>query len=118
MTLNAERKKKLVDLLDKRRAAIVDVGTSTPTTLPSPATYALNSSAPAPVDKLKGVVVETSSKDEDTGSGLVFKRHRVMTPWRLRTLHLADLLQPLGTTLQVLPPLATLLCMKEGGERS
>jgi len=63
-------------LLAKRRAA-ASVGTSTHATLPSPTTSAPNSSTPAHVNKRKGVVVETSSEDEDTGSGLVFKRHRV-----------------------------------------
>jgi len=62
-------KKELADLLSKRRAVAAGVGTSTPATLPSPTAFAPNSSAPAPIDKQKGVVGETGSEDEDTDSG-------------------------------------------------
>jgi len=70
MALNEEKKKKLAELLAKRRAVAVSVGTSNP---PPPATSAPNSSKPTPVDnRLKGVVVTAGTKDEDTSSGLVF----------------------------------------------
>jgi len=103
MVLNEGKKKKLVELFAKRRAVAAGVGISTSTTLPSSTTFASNSSEPTPVDKQKGVVVETGSEDEDIGSGLVFKRQRWMTSWRLRTLHLEAMPHPLGTTLQAPP---------------
>jgi len=77
VTLNEEKKKKLVELLAKRRVA-TGVGTSTPTNPPPLATSAPNSSVPTPVDSsLKGVVVAIGTEDEDTSSGPVFKRQRV-----------------------------------------
>ena len=78
MTLNTERKKKLADLLAKRRAAAAGVGTSTPTNPPSSATSSPNTSEPAPIDnREKGVVVIAGSEDEDTCTSLVFKKPRV-----------------------------------------
>jgi len=78
MAFNGDKKKKLVALLAKRRDAGASVGTSTLRDLPPPATFAPNASEPVPDgDKLKGVVVATSTEDEDTSSGLVFKRQRV-----------------------------------------
>jgi len=77
MGFNKYKKKKLADLLAKRRAADAGVGTSMPIA-PSTST----TSAPHPneptliVDRQKGVVaVETN--DEDTCTSLVFKRQRV-----------------------------------------
>jgi len=50
MTLNAERKKILVDLLAIHRVVAAGEGTSTPTNPPPFATSAPNTSEPAPVD--------------------------------------------------------------------
>ena len=79
MTLNAESKKKLADLLVQRRTVVAGLGTTTPTNPPPSTTSAPNTSEPAPVDnRQKGVVVVAAdSEDEDTCTGLVFKRPRV-----------------------------------------
>ena len=78
MTHNEEKKNKLVELLAKRRAVAVGVGTSTPANPPPPATSGPNSFEQAPGDnRLKGVVVAAGTEDEDTSSDLVFKRKRV-----------------------------------------
>jgi len=79
MVLNEEKKKKLVELVAKRKAAAAGVGTSTPANPPPPTTYTPNSLEPAPVDnRMKGVmVVATGSEDEDTCTGLFFKRPRM-----------------------------------------
>jgi len=77
MGFNKNKKKKLADLLAKRRAATAGVGTSTPIAPPSSATSAPYPIEPAPaVDRQKGVVV-VETEDEDTCIGLVFKRQRV-----------------------------------------
>jgi len=78
MGFNKDKKKKLAELLAKRRAAPAGVGTSTPITPPTSATSAPITTEPAPIDRQKGVVVMTvDSEDEDTCTGLVFKRLRV-----------------------------------------
>jgi len=79
MAFNAEKKKKLVELLAKCRAAAAAAGTLTPANLPPSATSAPKTFEPTPVDnRQKGVVVVTAgSEDEDTCMGLVFKRPRV-----------------------------------------
>jgi len=75
MTFNEDKKKKLVALLAKRRVVAAGAGTSNP---PPPAPPAPHSSIPAPDgDRLKGVVVAAGTEDEDTSSGLDFKRQRV-----------------------------------------
>ena len=74
MSFNKDKKKKLANLLAKRRTAAAGVGTSTPRTPPTSATSALNTNVPAPVDdRQKGVVVV----DSDTCTGLVYKKQRV-----------------------------------------
>jgi len=73
MTINADKKKKLAELLVKSRIAAAGEGTSN---APPPTTSAPYSTEPTPIDKRKGVVVETGSEGEETGSDLVFKRHR------------------------------------------
>jgi len=50
MGFNKDKKKKLADLLAKRKAAAIGVGTSTPRTPPTSATSAPNTNVPAPVD--------------------------------------------------------------------
>jgi len=78
MVLNAEKRNKLVELVTHRKVALADAGTSAPASTPPPAASAPNSPVPAPVDnRRKGVVVATGSKDEDTCTGLIFKRQRV-----------------------------------------
>jgi len=77
MGFSKDKRKKLADLLAKRRVAAAGVGTSTPRTPPTSATSAPQTIEPAPVDnKQKGVVV-VDSNDEDTCTSLVFKRQRV-----------------------------------------
>jgi len=79
MGFNKDKKKKLVELLVKRKAVAAGVGTSSPKTPPPSATSALNTTEPAPVDnRQKGVVaVVVNSENEDTCTGLVLKRLRV-----------------------------------------
>jgi len=77
MGFNKDKKKKLVDLLAKRRALAVGVGTSTPRTPPTSATFAPHTIELAPDDDRQKVVVVVDSEDEDTCIGLVFKRQRV-----------------------------------------
>ena len=69
---NKDKKKKLPDLLAKRRAAAAGVGTSIPRAPPTSPTSAPHTIEPAPVDdRQKGVVV-VDSDDKDTCTGLVF----------------------------------------------
>jgi len=79
MGFNKDKKKKLVELLAKRKTAAAGVGTSSLTTPPPSAISAPNTTKPAPVDnRQKGVVaVAVDSEDEDTCTSLVFKRQRV-----------------------------------------
>ena len=78
MGFNKDKRKKLGELLAKRRAVTAGVGTSTPRSPPNSATSAPNTTKPAPVDGQKGVVaVVVNSEDEATCTGLVFKRPRV-----------------------------------------
>jgi len=74
---NKDKKKKLADLLAKRRAAAVGEGTSTPIAPSASATPFPQPIGPTlVVDGQRGVLaVETD--DEDTSTGLVFKRQRV-----------------------------------------
>jgi len=74
MGFNKDKKKKLADLLAKRRAAAAGVGTS-PRVSPTSATSA--PIEPAPVDDRQKGVVAVDSDDEETCTGLVFKRQRV-----------------------------------------
>jgi len=73
MVLNAEKRRQLVEVALQRNVAPgpSDADASTPVaSAPGP-------SAPAPVDhRSKGVAEATASEDEDTCSGLVFKRKR------------------------------------------
>jgi len=106
--LTWRKKKKLVDLLAKCRVAAAGVSTSTPTNLPPPATFAPNTSEPASDgNRLKGVVVAMSSEGKGWATS---QRQHTLLPMAMR--------HPSATTLQVLIPLATLLCMKAGGEHS
>jgi len=74
MVLNAEKRRMLAEVAFKRKAG-VGLSVDAPPALisaPSP-------SAPAPVDlRQKGVIEATAFEDEDTCSGLVFKRKRVV----------------------------------------
>jgi len=73
--LTRRKRKKLAELLAKQRATAAGAGTSNN---PPPTTSAPNSSDLAPDgDRLKGVVVAAGTEDEDTSSGLIFKRQRV-----------------------------------------
>jgi len=77
MVINEEKRKKLAELASKRKAALANVGTSTPEGTSPPATSAPISLKPAPIDQRQKRVVEaTVSEDEDTCTGLVFKRKR------------------------------------------
>jgi len=77
MVLDVERRNKLAALVARRRATLADAGTSTPAGLPPVATSAPISHEPAPIDHgQQGVVEATASEDEDTCTGLVFKRKR------------------------------------------
>jgi len=78
MGFNKDKRKKLGELLAKRRAVTAGVGTSTPRSPPNSVTSAPKTTEPAPVDWQKGVVaVVFDSEDKDTCTGLVFKRPRV-----------------------------------------
>jgi len=73
MVLNVEKRRELAVVALQLKAAsgpsIVDAS--------APATSALGPSAPALIDqRQKGVVEATTSEDEDTCSGLVFKSKR------------------------------------------
>jgi len=58
MGFNKDKKKKLVDLLAKHRAAVVEVGTSTSGVPPTLTTSAPHPTEPAPVDdRQRGLVV-------------------------------------------------------------
>jgi len=77
MVLDAEKRRKLGELVTRRKAALAGVGTLTPARPPPVATSASISPEPAPIDhRQKGVVEATVSEDEDTYTGLVFKRKR------------------------------------------
>jgi len=84
MVLNAEKRNKLAELVAHRKDAQPDAGTSAPANTPPAAASVPNSHGSAPIDnKQKGVVVESDLEDEDTCTGLVFKRQRmddVMVP--------------------------------------
>jgi len=77
MVLNEEKRNKLAELVARRWAAFANASTSTPAG-PPPATISTPiSPEPAPIDhRQKGVVEATSSENEDTLTGLVFKRKR------------------------------------------
>jgi len=77
MGLNKDKRKKLADLLAKRRAAAARAGTSTPTTPSTLATPAPQPIDPAPVVGGQRGVVAVETDDEDTCIDLVFKRQRV-----------------------------------------
>ena len=73
MVLNAEKRRQLAEVALQRKVAPgpSDANASTPVA------SALGPSAPAPVDhRQKGVAEAIASEDEDTCSGLVFKRKR------------------------------------------
>jgi len=84
MVLDAEKRRKLGELVARPKAALADADTSTPAGTPPTSTSAPISPEPAPVDqRQKGVVEATTSEDKDTCTGLVFKRKRaddVMAP--------------------------------------
>jgi len=77
MVLGAEKRNKLAELVACRKAALAGAGTSAPVGPSLAAASAQDSLGPAPVDKQKGLVVAIGSEDEDTDTGLVFKRQRV-----------------------------------------
>jgi len=71
MVLNTKKRRMLVEAASRLKAG---VGPSDAPLAPIPIPSA---SAPAPTDlRLKGVVEATASKEENTCSGLVFKRKR------------------------------------------
>jgi len=77
MGFNKDKKKKLADLLAKRKAAAAGAGPSMPVAPSTSTTPAPHPTEPAPaVDRQAGVVA-VESDDEDTCTGLVFKRQRV-----------------------------------------
>jgi len=74
MGFNKDKKKKLDDLLAKRRAAAAEMGMSTPIAPSTSTTPSPQPIDPAPaVDGQRGVVV-VETDDEDTCTNLVFKR--------------------------------------------
>jgi len=76
MGFNNDNKKKLSDLLAKRRAAAVGAGPSTPIALKTSATPVPQPINSAPVVVELGGVVVIESDDKYTCTGLVFKRPR------------------------------------------
>ena len=75
--LNAEKRRKLGELVTRRKAVLTVVGTSTPAGPPPPTTSAPISPEPTPINqRQKGVVEATASEDEYTCTCLVFKRKR------------------------------------------
>jgi len=77
MGFNKDKKKKLPDLLAKRRAAATEASPSTPLTPSSSAAPAFHPTNPTlVVVELEGAVA-VESDDEDTCTDLVFKRPRV-----------------------------------------
>jgi len=82
MVLNTEKTRMLAKAASKRKANSGPSATDAPTPIDGPpaATFVPSPSVPAPVgQKQKGVVEATASEDEDTCTGLVFKRQRVAT---------------------------------------
>jgi len=77
MGFSKDNKKKLADLLAKRRATDAGVSTSTPETPRTSTTFAPQTIVPTPVCDRQKRVVAVESDDEDTCTGLVFKRQRV-----------------------------------------
>ena len=114
MGLNKDKKKKLAEVLAKRRAFVAGVGTSSPATSPPSATS-------API-QLNQPLLTTGRK----GWWPSIRRTRALArpsssrgrgwakSWRPLTLRLVGSLQPSGITPQALPPRATLLFMKVG----
>jgi len=79
MVLDAEKRRKLVELVSRHKAALADVGASTPAGTPPAATSSPISPDTTPIDhRQKGVVEAITSEDEDTCTCLVFKRKRVV----------------------------------------
>jgi len=77
MGFNKDKKKKLADLLAKRRAAAVGEGMSTPIAPSTSATPAPHPTEPGPVvDRPEGVVA-IEKDNEETCTDLVYKRQRV-----------------------------------------
>ena len=77
MSFNNDKKKKLADLLAKRRAAAVGEGTSTPVAPSTSATSAPQPINPAPAAVERRGVMVVESDDKEMCTGLVFKRPRV-----------------------------------------
>jgi len=77
MGFNKDKKKKLADLLAKRRAIAAGVGTSTPTTPQPSFSSAPNTTEAAAVDDRQKGVVTIDLEDKDTCTGLLCKRQRV-----------------------------------------
>jgi len=118
MVLKEGKKKKLVELLAKRRAVVAGVGTSTLATPPSSTTSAPNSYEPTPVDKRKGWWWRLAQRTRTPTRASFSIDKGWMMSWRLRTLLLAATPHPLGTILLAPPPLVTLSCTKARGECS
>jgi len=79
MVLNEEKRRMLTEVASKRKAGAgpSDADASTPIDGPPTTTSTPSPSAPAPVDlRQNGIVEATASEDEDTCSGLVFKRKK------------------------------------------
>jgi len=77
MVLDTEKKRKLGELVARRKDALADASTSTPAGTPPPATSTPISPEPTPIDqRQKGVEEATASEYENTCIGLVFKRKR------------------------------------------
>jgi len=71
MALVEEKRRKLGELVARRRAALANAGTSAPVGPPSAA------AEPAPIDnRQKGDLEATTSEEEGSCMGLIFKRKR------------------------------------------
>jgi len=83
----------------------------------APTTSTLGPSAPAPLDqRQKGLAELAASEDEDTCSGLVFKRKRKDYAAVPAASSSDDCAHPTGSTLTVPLPVMTLWCRRVGGE--
>jgi len=113
MVLNAEKKRQLAVVALQLKAA---PGPS-PDDASAPATSAPGPSAPALVEqRQKGVTEAAASEDEDTCSGLVFKRKRKVDVAVPTNSGSDDRALLTGSTLLVPLPLVTLWCRRVRGE--
>jgi len=77
MVFNEEKRNKLAELIVCRQVALTGAGGSAPTSPLPIVAPSQDSLGPALGDKRKGVVRAIESEDENTDTGLVFKRPRV-----------------------------------------